>query len=72
MCQIKLHLKDFTYFKQGKKIITLKRNLEKVGKIFDVLIEGFSKQNQNDLFGRTTTNKVVNIKNLDEKILEKL
>ncbi len=55
-----------------QKEITLKKNLECLGKIENVLIEGFSKQNQNDLFGRTSTNKVVNIKNLDESHIGKI
>ena len=52
--------------------ITLQSNVEKVGKIFDVLIEGRSKQNPDDLFGRTTHNKVVNIKNIDAKNIGKI
>ena len=35
------------------------RNLRDVGKVHKVLIEGFSKRSDNDLQGRTTTNKVV-------------
>ena len=52
--------------------ITLQSNVEKVGKIFNVLIEGRSKQNPDDLFGRTTHNKVVNIKNIGAKNIGKI
>lgn len=37
----------------------LKSNLKDVGKVYTVLIEGFSKRSTNDLQGRTTTNKVI-------------
>ena len=57
---------------QARQKITLKKNLECLGKIENVLIEGFSKQNQNDLLVGTSTNKVVNIKNLDESHIEKI
>ena len=46
--------------------------MEKIGKKFDVLIEGRSKQNPDDLFGRTTHNKVVNIKNIDPSNIGKI
>jgi tRNA-2-methylthio-N6-dimethylallyladenosine synthase len=38
---------------------SLIRNLLDVGKVHKVLIEGFSKRSENDLQGRTSTNKVV-------------
>ncbi len=38
--------------------ISLERNQECIGKTFNVLIEGTSKRNENDLFGRTLGNKV--------------
>jgi tRNA-2-methylthio-N6-dimethylallyladenosine synthase len=37
----------------------LQSNLKDVGKVYTVLIEGFSKRSANDLQGRTTTNKVI-------------
>ncbi len=38
--------------------ISLERNKECIGKTYNVLIEGTSKRNENDLFGRTLGNKV--------------
>jgi tRNA-2-methylthio-N6-dimethylallyladenosine synthase len=38
---------------------SLMRNKEDIGKIFDVLVEGFSKRSREQLFGRTSQNKVV-------------
>ena len=35
------------------------RNQEKINKIYEVLIEGFSKKSQEHLYGRTTHNSVV-------------
>tara|TARA_B100001287_G_scaffold34644_1_gene24563 strand:+ start:1969 stop:3273 length:1305 start_codon:yes stop_codon:yes gene_type:complete len=54
-----------------QKEITLKKNIEKIGSNFNVLLEGFSKQNNKDLFGRTTHNKVVNVKNVDQSFIGK-
>ena len=34
-------------------------NLRDIGKEFEVLIEGFSKRSREQLFGRTSQNKVV-------------
>jgi tRNA-2-methylthio-N6-dimethylallyladenosine synthase len=39
--------------------LSLMRNKEDVGKIFEVLVEGFSKRSREQLFGRTSQNKVV-------------
>jgi len=39
--------------------LSLMRNKEEVGKIRDVLVEGFSKRSREQLFGRTSQNKVV-------------
>ena len=36
-----------------------KRNKEAIGKIYEVLVEGFSKKSREQLFGRTPQNKVV-------------
>lgn len=38
---------------------SLMRNKEDAGKIFEVLVEGFSKRSREQLFGRTSQNKVV-------------
>ena len=38
--------------------ISLERNREHIGKSFEVLIEGVSKKNKDELFGRTSGNKV--------------
>lgn len=38
---------------------SLKSNQKDVGKVFEVLIEGFSKRSKEQLFGRTSQNKVV-------------
>lgn len=39
--------------------LSLMRNKEDIGKIREVLVEGFSKRSREQLFGRTTQNKVV-------------
>jgi tRNA-2-methylthio-N6-dimethylallyladenosine synthase len=39
--------------------LSLMRNKEDVGKIAEVLVEGFSKRSREQLFGRTSQNKVV-------------
>lgn len=52
--------------------ISLENNLEQLNKNFDVLVEGRSKNNPKDLFGRTSQNKVVNIRNLDPSYIGKI
>tara|TARA_Y100000590_G_scaffold181355_1_gene206724 strand:+ start:545 stop:1807 length:1263 start_codon:yes stop_codon:yes gene_type:complete len=49
--------------------ITLENNKKDISKTFPILIEGNSKNNPSDLFGRTTHNKVVNIKNLQSEFI---
>ncbi|MDR3705446.1 MAG: tRNA (N6-isopentenyl adenosine(37)-C2)-methylthiotransferase MiaB [Paludibacteraceae bacterium] len=39
--------------------LSLKRNREDIGKVFEVLIEGFSKRSKEDFFGRNSQNKVI-------------
>jgi tRNA-2-methylthio-N6-dimethylallyladenosine synthase len=39
--------------------LSLMRNKEDIGKVADVLVEGFSKRSREQLFGRTSQNKVV-------------
>lgn len=38
---------------------SLKSNIQDIGKTFEVLVEGFSKRSKEQLFGRTSQNKVV-------------
>ena len=38
----------------------MKKNLERVGITEKVLVEGFSKHDNNVLFGRTTHNRIIN------------
>ena len=64
--------KDYPFFNKDKKKLLSKKNCDNIGTIKEVLIEGYSKQNKNDLYGRTTHNKVVNIKNLDDYNIGKL
>ncbi len=42
---------------------SLERNQQDIGKVFKVLVEGFSKRSKEDLQGRTSSNKVVIFKN---------
>ena len=39
--------------------LSLRNNRKDIGKVFDVLVEGRSKRNADELFGRTSQNKVV-------------
>ncbi len=39
--------------------ITKENNLNEIGKIYEVLVEGFSKRSQEEFFGRSSQNKVV-------------
>jgi tRNA-2-methylthio-N6-dimethylallyladenosine synthase len=39
--------------------ITNKSNQEEIGRVYEVLVEGFSKRSNEQLFGRTSQNKVV-------------
>ena len=64
---------DRLYTLQKKqREITLENNIKDINKTYEVLIEGISKNNSDDLFGRTTHNKVVNIKNLDKNFVGKI
>lgn len=47
-------------YQKLQRYITHQKNLERVGEIEKVLVEGFSKNNQNSLTGRTTHNRIVN------------
>ena len=44
------------------------QNKKYIGKTFEILVEGESKRNKNEYFGRTTCNKVVIFENLNNKI----
>ncbi|HPW66583.1 MAG TPA: tRNA (N6-isopentenyl adenosine(37)-C2)-methylthiotransferase MiaB [Salinivirgaceae bacterium] len=48
--------------------ISQKRNRAEVGKTFEVLVEGYSKKSDKDMFGRTSQNKVVVFPNNGTKI----
>ena len=48
--------------------ISQKRNQAEVGKTFEVLVEGYSKKSDKDMFGRTSQNKVVVLPNNGTKI----
>ena len=39
--------------------ITKQNNQNEIGKVYEVLVEGFSKRSNDELFGRTSQNKVV-------------
>lgn len=47
---------------------SLQRNLQDVGKCFEVLVEGFSKRSKEQFFGRTSQNKVVIFPRKDQQI----
>jgi len=47
-------------FQEKQKYYTLSKNLERIGKTEEVLVEGFSKHDKNFLFGRTTHNRILN------------
>ena len=49
--------------------ITLNSNKRFLNKTYEVLIEGISKKDKNEYFGRTTNNKVVIVKNTNNKII---
>ena len=52
--------------------LSLMRNKEDIGKTMEVLIEGFSKRSREQLFGRTSQNKVVIFDKNDCRIGEKV
>ena len=52
--------------------LSLKRNKEDIGKTMEVLIEGFSKRSREQLFGRTSQNKVVIFDKNSSRIGEKV
>jgi tRNA-2-methylthio-N6-dimethylallyladenosine synthase len=48
--------------------LSLQSNLKDVGKTFQVLVEGYSKRSKEQLFGRTSQNKVVLFDKGDAKV----
>ena len=48
--------------------LSLQSNLKDVGKSFEVLVEGYSKRSKEQLFGRTSQNKVVLFDKGDAKV----
>jgi tRNA-2-methylthio-N6-dimethylallyladenosine synthase len=50
--------------------LTNQKNQLDIGKTFEVLVEGFSKKSKEQLFGRTSQNKVVIFSRLGRKIGE--
>ncbi len=61
-------LKRLGYLQGVQKAITLKKNQATEGMVFDVLVEGKSKNSKDDLTGRTRQNKVVNFRGSDDMI----
>ena len=57
---------------ERQREISLESNTKDINRTYEVLIEGISKNNPDDLFGRTTHNKVVNIRNLDKSYIGKM
>ena len=53
-----------------QNVLSNESNQRDIGKIFDVLVEGFSKRSKEQLFGRTSQNKVVIFPRLGRKIGE--
>ena len=52
--------KRLAIYQELQRDLTYKKNLERVGKIEEVLVEGKSKQSDNSLMGRTSHNRIVN------------
>ncbi len=48
--------------------LSLQSNEKDIGKVFEVLVEGFSKKSQDRLFGRNSQNKVIVFDKIDAKI----
>jgi len=57
---IKLKRLNYLQLLQGRH--TLENNRAMLGEITEILVEGFSKNDQDELMGRTRTNKIVNIR----------
>lgn len=57
-----LALERLRHLQEIQKTITIKKNRAIEGKIVEVLVEGTSKNSEEELTGRTRTNKIVNFK----------
>src|ERR1035437_4618364 len=53
-----------------QNVLSNESNQRDIGKIFDVLVEGFSKRSKEQLFGRTSQNKVIIFPRLGRRIGE--
>jgi len=53
-----------------QNILSNESNQRDIGKTFDVLVEGFSKRSKEQLFGKTSQNKVIIFPRLGRKIGE--
>lgn len=49
-------------YQERQRYFTLKSNMERIGKSEEVLVENFSKHDNNYLSGRTTHNRIINFK----------
>ncbi|MCX5811791.1 MAG: tRNA (N6-isopentenyl adenosine(37)-C2)-methylthiotransferase MiaB [Proteobacteria bacterium] len=60
--------KRLKHLQEAQKAITLKKNRTIEGSILEVLVEGLSKNSNEDLMGRTRTNKIVNFAGNEDMI----
>lgn len=68
-----LAMERLHHFQETQKAITIAKNREMIGKRVEVLVEDISKNSEDDLTGRTRTNKIVNFKgtrDLIKKLVE--
>ncbi len=63
-----IQIKRLTFLQLLQKRHTLEKSRAMQGVITEILIEGFSKNDQRDLMGRTRTNKIVNVRGNKELI----
>jgi len=61
-------LERLRHLQTVQKAITIKKNRAMEGKTFQVLVEGASKNSNEELTGRTRTNKIVNFKGKHDMI----
>jgi tRNA-2-methylthio-N6-dimethylallyladenosine synthase len=57
-----------TELQELQKRIQFRKNCDQIGKIFEVLVEDFSRKSSEELTGRTITNKIVNFPGRAENI----
>ncbi|MBA4389703.1 MAG: tRNA (N6-isopentenyl adenosine(37)-C2)-methylthiotransferase MiaB [Syntrophus sp. (in: bacteria)] len=68
-----LAMERLHHFQDTQKAITIAKNRVMIGKKVEVLVEDISKNSEEELMGRTRTNKIVNFKgkrNLIKKLVE--